>query len=337
MKVDIVQCHRMQGRHVEPRELRFAEYLHERGFEVSIYTMTAEPLRAPLREVRNGVNCIYYGLRGIEKNNSEQTCDELKFDLLKNKANITLYKGLGYKVIEDTVRLVKEHSKTGIIIGGKVVHQSLSLFDFIFIESFSQEKTILEKYPNLNSKFIFLPKLIDWRSVERFREESKRYDICNVGQFIPRKNQAALIPLFDKYEVVFIGGGPELGNFKSSAVGRSNVFFAGQLDRTDVYRFVSSSRLNVHTSLHEGLPRAAVEGFACGVPLVAFDTTLGDVFNDLSFVYLSSENKFLGVIDDLLANREVLSELSESARNWAFEMFGPHRLMETVEAFIDFT
>jgi glycosyltransferase involved in cell wall biosynthesis len=335
MKIDIVQCHRMNTRHIEPREFKFAEILTSFGVKVTIHTMISDGLDLPLIEQRRGVNCIFYPVKKIEINNSVQLCEELKINLLKQNSDVVLFKGLGYKIIEDVFESIKNFSKLGIIIGGKVTHKNLIYFDYVFIESPNQKEKILESYPNLQCNFLLMPKLIDWESVKRYRNIPKKFDVCNIGQFIQRKNQIALTPLFEKYDVVLVGGGPELDNFKSSITVNNKVFFTGQIDRSDVYRIASSSHLNVHTSLHEGVPRAAIEAFACGVPLVGFNSTLGDVFGDLSFVNLTDEYELKEVIDNLLSDPKMLNMLSDSAREWAFEMHGPHRLLKLVEDFIE--
>ena len=50
----------------------------------------------------------------------------------------------------------------------------------------------------------------------------------------------------------------------------NNFFFAGLVEPTEIFRYISIMNIVVHLSLREGLPRAVIQAMASGVPVVGF-------------------------------------------------------------------
>ena len=96
--------------------------------------------------------------------------------------------------------------------------------------------------------------------------DDKKYDIVNVGYFEDRKNQIELRRFFGKRSVAIVGHGPTLEATKEAATGYEGVTFFGDLPNKSALRVMAASRLMVHTSLWEGLPRAIIELLGCRHP-----------------------------------------------------------------------
>ena len=103
--------------------------------------------------------------------------------------------------------------------------------------------------------------------------------IVNVGRFSYSKGQrytieafAKLAPRHSRLRLLFIGEGELkedcMRQAEALGVGRETIF-AGF--RENVPEAVSVADLLLLTSLREGLPRAAVEAYLCGLPVVSFE------------------------------------------------------------------
>lgn len=332
--IAIVQSHAMNNEHIESRELLFARLLQELGYKVYIYAMSVKmnTVKIIKEEENGGVRIAFYPVDNPNATSAERTSVLLAKDLLSTHPDVVLFKGLGYRIITDISPYISSFAKIGLIIGGKVLHKTLDIFDIIFVEHSLQSELIINTFSSIKAYFLTMPKLIDWSEVPT-SETDKQYDICNVGQFIPRKNQIALAELMGSVSMVLIGDGPEMDRVKSCSLNYPDVLFTGKLPRSQVYGFMAQSRLMVHTSTYEGLPRVSVEAFACGTPLLAFSKTLQNVYKEASFVHLIDENNLKQEVLDLLANRSRLNRMSVEARNYAQKQYSPGALMEIAKKF----
>lgn len=108
-------------------------------------------------------------------------------------------------------------------------------------------------------------------------EQSRDYDFINVAGMRTQKNQALLLKAFRivKAEIAeaklcIVGDGEEMENLLSLSKALrvdDSVFFAGR--QANVFEYLSRSRVFVLSSDYEGLPLAALEAMACGLPVVA--------------------------------------------------------------------
>lgn len=330
--IAIIQNHARNNENIAVRELMFARVLQELGYKVYIYAMTVKANVPKSIKEKNGVRIAFYHVDNPNATSAEHTSVLLAQDLVSDRPDIVLFKGLGYRIISDLSPSISSFAKIGLIIGGKVLHKTLDIFDIVFVEHPLQSELIRSTFPGVKAHFLTMPKLIDWSEVPQ-SETKKEYDICNVGQFIPRKNQIALAELMGCVSMVLIGDGPEIDRVKSCALNHPNVLFTGQLPRSQVYSFIARSRLMVHTSIHEGLPRVSAEGFACGTPLLAFYKTLKNVYKDSSFVRLIDENNLKQEVLDLLADKPRLNRMSVEASNYAQKQYSSGALMEIAKEF----
>lgn len=117
--------------------------------------------------------------------------------------------------------------------------------------------------------------------------------ILMVSAFRWEKDQKTVIralkQLGDKYRVLFVGGGNEtlIGECKSlaGALGvKSQVEFLGM--RSDVKELMHQANVLVQSSHVDGFCLAAVEGMACGIPVVVSDIPgVGDIVRGYGVVF----------------------------------------------------
>lgn len=95
------------------------------------------------------------------------------------------------------------------------------------------------------------------------------------GWFNKRKDPLTLVKGFlnsniaDRSIFLFLGDGPLRGRCEKIAKGHSNMRFLGFVD--NVVEYIQASNYFVLSSLFEGCPNAAMEGLACGVPVILSD------------------------------------------------------------------
>lgn len=128
----------------------------------------------------------------------------------------------------------------------------------------------------------------------------------NVGAFEPRKNQAALLPLAQKYKCYMVGEGPLRDDVKAQAkeICADAIHFAGECAGPEVYKYLSRARIMVHPSIYEGFPRVFAESLATGVPVVALRTTFPRL-PPIPFIFLVEPEQLLDKVDDLLSNADL--------------------------------
>ncbi len=132
---------------------------------------------------------------------------------------------------------------------------------------------------------------------------------------MPRKHQQALLQFTDR-RMVLVGGGPLMVETRQAARRariRANIHFAGPVEHAEVFGYLKRSKVMVHTSLGDGLPRAAIEAMACGLPVVAYrDTIAGGIPPEAGF--LVSERGLAHAARLLLDDDELRRRMGAAAR-----------------------
>lgn len=151
------------------------------------------------------------------------------------------------------------------------------------------------------------------------------YDIVFLGRLTWQKNPQRMLELvsmlrkkYNNFKVAFIGTGEledELVMYVQKNNLEKNVFFLGY--RSNPYKLLSSSKLLVMTSRMEGMPMAALEAMALGIPIISTPTDgLCDLIEDAKNGFLSNDNDILcEQILRVLENKELWKILSNNTLN----------------------
>jgi hypothetical protein len=136
--------------------------------------------------------------------------------------------------------------------------------------------------------------------------------------------------------LLMVGHGPMLASVQQAAKGCEDVTFFGDMANDEALRIISQSRLMVHTSLWEGVPRAIIESLTCGTPVVAFDFAIQGDFGQTRAVRLVSREDLEPTVRKLLDDVPGLDELSREARRFALETHGAQKLEEAAQQILRF-
>lgn len=166
----------------------------------------------------------------------------------------------------------------------------------IFVDE-RAHKRYLQAFPWLAGKAVTIPVGVDTETFLPYSPEWKRaYRLAKdlppegpilifVGRLSPEKNVGGLLSSFVEFRryhpgavLLVVGDGPEATTLAEKTSGLEmgqHVRFFRNLSRQEIAHYLGLSDLFVLSSLHEGLPIAALEALACGVPIVA--TNVGDL------------------------------------------------------------
>ena len=129
------------------------------------------------------------------------------------------------------------------------------------------------------------------------------------GHLSNRKNSLFLVKTWKKYFLgddnnllIFLGNGPNEQQCLYEAIGCINIKFEGRV--SNMHEYFQASDYYISASLAEGMPNAALEAMACGLPVIlsniephleihARDNEIGEIFD------LSNQNSFLESIDNI--------------------------------------
>jgi glycosyltransferase involved in cell wall biosynthesis len=328
MRILFVQCFATAGG-LAPREAEFARRLASHGHEVKAFTLTK---RGTKRHLIGDVEVVNFKVNDPDAPKSEHTSSALVYEARQFDPDLVIFKNIGFRVLDDVCDAMPRPTIFGNIIGGGLKSKQINRMHFFLVEHPGQID-FLRKRDRFSSALLeVMPKFILWEKVGNRPPELRKYDVCVAGSFNPRKNQMALAPLFDDVSIIFVGDGPELSAVQERAGGRPNLRFLGRIPHEEVFDVMSNSRLLVHPSSWEGVPRVSAEAFACGTPMVALRRTLGNAYGGSEFVVLIDDVSTLKQVTlDLLRDPQRLHAMSQMAREFAEHTHGAGRLEEIVE------
>jgi glycosyltransferase involved in cell wall biosynthesis len=328
MKIRFILSHAGSRLYGEIREGMVAQALARLGHDTRIYRMSGEP--AVRTEIFAGaVPVSYFPLSNAGAPWPQLVSQPLVDQLAAEAPDIVLFKGIGYDIVPMALDRLPPGTRIGCIIGGIAVDPILERAHFVLTEGDDQIAAIRAA---LGRPLPCRPlaKYIDWAVADAAHAaaEDPLYDLVNVGKFEPRKNQIGLRPFFGRHRLAIIGDGETFEAVAAAATGQPQVHLPGVLPNAEVLRVMARSRLMVHTSVWEGVPRAIFEALACGTPAVAFDFAVQDRFAGTDAVRLVPRDGLEAAVESLLADPAGLRALRAEARRYALARHGPHRLAE---------
>jgi glycosyltransferase involved in cell wall biosynthesis len=172
--------------------------------------------------------------------------------------------------------------------------------------------------------------------------------ILNVGTIEPRKNIQVLVSAFEdlmrsmpgsSLQLVIVGGRGWLSSSVLSSIEKSpfrnRIVLTGYLQDEELRDLYSSCRLFVYPSLYEGFGLPPLEAMACGAPvIVSTAKALVEIGGDAAQYFEANDpGELTTLMIELLANDDLRSSLSESARERAAEFSWTKAAIITYEVY----
>jgi hypothetical protein len=318
-RLAIVMSHAQRSMGGAMREAVLARALVAQGLDVRIFRLHGGTALEEEPVLDGAVRASFCPADNPEAIPHRQVSASLKAELRAFAPGMVLYKGLGYRVNADTQAALEPGTRCGFIVGGGVTDPLLGQASLVLGEYREQLRQHFMPLWRAGQALV-LPKYVDLAEAGAGRPvplAEATCDIINVGNFgDDRKNQAALLPLAARHRMTLVGGGTKLGEFRRSVPGRlrAKITFAGRLPHAGVFAALRGARLMVHTSTMDGLPRATVEAMACGVPVIAYRSTIQGGIPHGGAGLLVAEAALPHAVEMVLADDELRCRMGMNAR-----------------------
>ncbi|WP_203077269.1 glycosyltransferase family 4 protein [Falsiroseomonas ponticola] len=318
-RLAIVMSHAQRSMGGAMREAVLARAFARQGLEVRVFRLHGGEALEEETVLDGAVRATFCPADNPQDIPHRQVSASLKAELRAFAPGLVLYKGLGYRVNADTQAALEPGTACGFIVGGGVTDPLLDRASLVlgeYREQLSQHFRPLFR----RGQALVLPKYVDLAEAGEGRPvplADAACDIINVGNFSDaRKNQVVLVPLAARHRVTLVGGGTGLGEFRRSVPGRlrARMTFAGRLPHPAVFAALRGARLMVHTSTMDGLPRATVEAMACGVPVIAYRSTIQGGIPHGTAGLLVAEAALPHAVEMVLADDELRIRMGQQAR-----------------------
>lgn len=174
------------------------------------------------------------------------------------------------------------------------------------------------------------------------KQRSDKFTLISAGRLVPLKGFDITIRSFAKFlqnqpedikqkcELIIVGSGPELNNYKIIATElgiKNQVNFISWIEREDLMKLFKSSSLFVFPS-HEGAGMVVAEALSFGLPVLCLDNCgPGEFINKTCGVsvsynnYSQTINELSKAISELFNAPALLRKMSENARKHFEEQF----------------
>jgi glycosyltransferase involved in cell wall biosynthesis len=324
LKLALIMSHASRAMGGATREIHLCAALRAQGAEARIWRM--HPGAETEREAMEGVPVTFCPSDAPALHAHRQTSAALRAEIAAFAPDIVLYKGLQYDVNSDVQATRPARARYGFIVGGAVTDPLLDGASVVFGEYAEQLKRHFPAHVAAGRAMV-LPKFIDLALAGDGRPPRRtEHDIVNVGNFAePRKNQASLLPFGAQHRLAFVGGGPPMLELRRQHRKNPNIVFYGRLPQPEVFGVLRKSRIMVHPSTLDGLPRATVEAMACGLPVVALRATIeGGIPHGGGF--LVTEEALPHAVALLLADDSLRMRMGRVARQHVERNHGPEAI-----------
>ena len=165
---------------------------------------------------------------------------------------------------------------------------------------------------------------------------------ATVARLFPEKGYEDFIPAAKRLAennpkacFLLIGNGILMESIRADleAAGLSSrFFFPGLVSPGEVHRYLALSDALVHLSLHEGLPRAAVQSLGCGKPVIGYDLdgTPEVVINDQTGWLIPPRDldAVYAAMTEVMNDREKCKRFGENGKALVKDLFGWRRMAD---------
>jgi glycosyltransferase involved in cell wall biosynthesis len=332
MRLALVMCHLDRSMAGAVRELNFSKYLGEFGVEVEVFRMFRGGEPEEERYLGDRVRTRFFA---PDKENPipHRLVSTALADAVADYApDVIVFKGLSYEISRFVHQRLPD-TPFGFIIGGSVRDRILGSAKFVFGEYKEQLNSFFPNFVKQDRAFI-LPKYIDPELTRMERPEKPDYDIINVGNFHEkRKNQVDLLPFSADHKIALVGGEKMPAEWAELIPNPDNIVVLGRLQQKGVADALLRSKIMVHTSTMDGLPRSMIEGMAAGTPVIAYRSTVWGGIEEGEHGFLVDRQTLPHAIGLLLGDEKLRRKMSRRARSYAEKNHGLTGLRKAAKQF----
>lgn len=332
MRLALVMCHWDRSMAGAVRELNFAKYLGEFGVEVEVFRMFRGEQVEEERFLGDRIRTRFFPPDAEKPVPHKLVSTALADAIADYKPDVIVFKGLSYE-ISGFVHARLPGIPFGFIIGGSVRDKILGDARFVFGEYKEQLRSFFPAFVEQERAFI-LPKYIDPSLTKLERPAKADFDIINVGNFHEkRKNQVDLLPFSADYRIALAGGEKMPAEWSELIPNPDNIVVLGRLSKDGVADALLRSRIMVHTSTMDGLPRSLIESLAAGTPAIAYRSTVWGGIEEGEHGFLVDRQTLPHAIALLLGDEKLRRKMSRKARSYAEKNHGLTGLRRTAKQF----
>lgn len=320
------------------RELHFMRTLREQGAEIAVFRMHPGLVREQEGFLDGAVPVTFCCADEPAEAIAHRRVSRDMVDALRDFCPDTVvFKGLSYAINAFVADALGPAVRYGFIVGGSVTDAALDRAQFVFGEYPEQLARAFAGFAAAGTGFV-MPKYIDLAATRApVPRPAPLFDIANVGNFYEkRKNQADLLPFAADCRILMAGPGrPDKAVF-GAAEAAGQITCPGRLDHAALFPLLHRSRIMVHTSTMDGLPRSIVEGMACGLPVVAYvDTVRGGLAHGVQGFLVRRED-LAQTVRRLLDDQALWDRMSLAARRLVEAEHGIAAIEQAAHRFLAF-
>jgi glycosyltransferase involved in cell wall biosynthesis len=335
MRIALLMSHADRSMTGALRDMHFMRYLAKGGATIAVFRM--HPGRELEREAFLGgaVPVTFAPSDDPREIPHRQVSAALVGAVREFAPDVILLKGLSYRVNADLHTALGGTVRCGFIVGGSVTDPLLEQAEFIFGEYPEQLRRHFPRFAAAGRDFV-MPKYVDLEACRPDpRPEPPLHDIINVGGLHEkRKNQEDVVPFTDSWRVALVGPGTPRPEVEAAVADPSRLTLAGKLQQPEVIALMRRSRIMVHTSRMDGLPRSVVEAMACGLPVVVYRDTIYGGFSPGEHGFMVAPDTLRHAVELLLRDEPLRRAMGRRARRFVEKHHGLPGLERAAKAFL---
>lgn len=201
----------------------------------------------------------------------------------------------------------------------------------------SQAEEALRRAPEASGKIAVVPLQVDC-DIFKPIDSVKRYDLVYVGRLTAIKNLESILEAVERSgaTIAMIGGGtlgadglPIEGEIEAGLKARfgdldGRIRWFGRLPHQDLPAYINQAKALILCSFSEGLPRAMLEAFACGLPVIG--SRVGGIAStvrhgETGWLCGTDPGSIAAAISAVLSQPQLIEKMGANAREFALENF----------------
>jgi glycosyltransferase involved in cell wall biosynthesis len=321
MRLALVLCHPSNNLDGSQKEVEFLSEFRNLGHTAKIFRAHGPYGKPTQQSFGQSFDAEFFAPDDLKTKPLHTLSSALVQNVIAFRPAVIILKGMGYS-INQSIREALPDVPFGFIVGGGLRDPLKDTASFVFCEYEEQAEL---HFPSLQDagRVIILPKYVNPNLISRPSSIVRDIDMVNSGSYTdPRKNHKALLDILDGRQCALAGWG-KMDETLKTRLETAGARLVGKLSHPDLYALFWRSKIMVHPSLHDGLPRSVVEAMACGVIPVCLRATIYGGLTHGVHGFLADDVPSMKTYVDLLLSDSVLrAKMSSAARVHALKRHG---------------